>query len=66
MKVEGIASKFVSGNVYIIRDPQSNQLYNCHYDNFRVINMKDKTKLECRKENENIEIKRKPTKKQNS
>lgn len=40
LRVEGVANKLGKGNVYILRDPKSNKLYNCHCDNFRVVKLR--------------------------
>ncbi|RXG51159.1 hypothetical protein Avbf_16868 [Armadillidium vulgare] len=38
-RIEGLANRFGSGNVYILRDPQNNKMYNCHADNFKIVRM---------------------------
>lgn len=40
LRVEGLANKFGSGNFYVLRDPQNNQTYNCHIDNFMIVKIK--------------------------
>lgn len=39
-RMEGVARKLGKGNVYILRDRNTNRLHNCHCYNFRVVKLR--------------------------
>ncbi|KAL7630558.1 UNVERIFIED_CONTAM: hypothetical protein RMT77_019250 [Armadillidium vulgare] len=56
-RVEGLANRFGSGNVYILRDPQNNKVYNCHADNFKLVKLQSRDNKENQVEKRGSAIK---------